>query len=85
MSVLPFCMHGLLPNVHHLFSDTPFDQTLLPSLTSGDPQSPHAHLHAHALFGPIDTSLPGATLWRRSVVFGGMNWWSLEDLRAEIR
>lgn len=51
----------------------------------GDPQSPHAHLHAHALYGPVDTSLPGATLWRRNVVFGGLNWWSIEDLRAEIR
>ncbi|WWC61794.1 uncharacterized protein I303_104379 [Kwoniella dejecticola CBS 10117] len=50
-----------------------------------DPQSPHAHLHAHAMVGPIDTSLPGATFWRRNVVFGSMNWWSIEDLRAEIR
>ncbi|KAK8864345.1 hypothetical protein IAR55_001592 [Kwoniella newhampshirensis] len=50
-----------------------------------DPQSPHAHLHAHALLGPIDTSLSGANFWRRNVVFGSMNWWSLEDLRAEIR
>ncbi|WWD17357.1 hypothetical protein CI109_101798 [Kwoniella shandongensis] len=50
-----------------------------------DPQSPHAHLHAHALLGPIDTSLPGASFWRRNVVFGGVNWWSVEDLIAEIR
>ncbi|KAK4685545.1 hypothetical protein P7C73_g4603, partial [Tremellales sp. Uapishka_1] len=50
-----------------------------------DPQSPYAHLHAHAMIGPIDTSLPGATFFRRNVVFGSMNWWSVEDLRAEIR
>ncbi|EIW70738.1 hypothetical protein TREMEDRAFT_71367 [Tremella mesenterica DSM 1558] len=50
-----------------------------------DPQSPHAHLHAHAMLGPIDTTLPGATFWRRTVVFGGVNWWSVDDLRAEIR
>ncbi|WWC94100.1 hypothetical protein V866_000938 [Kwoniella sp. B9012] len=50
-----------------------------------DPQIPHSHLHAHAMVGPIDTSLPGATFWRRNVVFGPMNWWSIEDLRAEIR
>ncbi|WWC70281.1 uncharacterized protein I206_104231 [Kwoniella pini CBS 10737] len=50
-----------------------------------DPQSPHPHLHAHAMVGPIDTSLPGATFWRRNVIFGSMNWWGIEDLRAEIR
>ncbi|WWC89404.1 uncharacterized protein L201_004328 [Kwoniella dendrophila CBS 6074] len=50
-----------------------------------DPQSPHAHLHAHATLGPIDTSLPGATFFRRNMVFGAMNSWSVEDLRAEIR
>ncbi|WVQ99351.1 hypothetical protein IAU59_006484 [Kwoniella sp. CBS 9459] len=50
-----------------------------------DPQCPHKHLHAHAMMGPIDTSLPGATFWRRNMVFGGVNWWSVEDLRAEIR
>jgi len=50
-----------------------------------DPQSPHVHLHAHAMLGPVDTSLPGATFWRRNVVFGGLNWWSVDDLRAEIR
>ncbi|ODN79840.1 hypothetical protein L202_03734 [Cryptococcus amylolentus CBS 6039] len=50
-----------------------------------DPQSPHAHLHAHAYLPPIDTKLAGATLWRRNVVFGSLNWWSVEDLRAEIR
>ncbi|KAK1924162.1 hypothetical protein DB88DRAFT_489305 [Papiliotrema laurentii] len=50
-----------------------------------DPQSPHAHLHAHAMAGPIDTKLPGAGFYRRNVVFGNMNWWSIEDLRAEIR
>ena len=51
----------------------------------GDPQIPHAHLHFHAMLGAVDTSLPGAGLWRRNVVFGSMNWWSIEDLRAEIR
>ncbi|WVF71540.1 hypothetical protein IAT40_006348 [Kwoniella sp. CBS 6097] len=50
-----------------------------------DPQCPHKHLHAHAMIGLIDTSLPGATFWRRNMVFGGVNWWSVEDLRAEIR
>ncbi|KAI9639445.1 uncharacterized protein MKK02DRAFT_39742 [Dioszegia hungarica] len=50
-----------------------------------DPQSPHAHLHAHALLGPPDTSLPGSTFWRRNVVYGFANWWSVQDLRAEIR
>jgi hypothetical protein len=35
--------------------------------------------------GPIDTKLPGAGFYRRNVVFGNMNWWSIEDLRAEIR
>ncbi|WRT66285.1 uncharacterized protein IL334_003238 [Kwoniella shivajii] len=50
-----------------------------------DPQCPHAHLHAHAMLGPVDTSLPGASFWRRNVVFGTMNWWGIEDLRAEIR
>ncbi|OWZ81273.1 hypothetical protein C365_00245 [Cryptococcus neoformans Bt85] len=50
-----------------------------------DPQSPHAHLHAHAYLPPIDTKLSGASLWRRNVVFGSLNWWSIEDLRAEIR
>ncbi|WVQ82292.1 hypothetical protein IAT38_004420 [Cryptococcus sp. DSM 104549] len=50
-----------------------------------DPAFPHKHLHAHAYLGPIDTKLPGAGIWRRNVVFGNMNWWSLEDLRAEIR
>ncbi|EAL23576.1 hypothetical protein CNBA2230 [Cryptococcus deneoformans B-3501A] len=50
-----------------------------------DPQSPHAHLHAHAYLTPIDTKLSGASLWRRNVVFGSLNWWSIEDLRAEIR
>jgi hypothetical protein len=52
---------------------------------SGDPQCPHAHLHAHAMLGPIDRSLPGAGMWRRNVVYGALNWWSIEDLRAEIR
>ena len=51
----------------------------------GDPQIPHAHLHFHAMLGDVDTSLPGAGMWRRNVVFGSMNWWSIEDLRAEIR
>lgn len=37
------------------------------------------------MLGPVDTSLPGAGLWRRNVVFGSLNWWSIEDLRAEIR
>ncbi|WVR06982.1 hypothetical protein IAU60_004019 [Kwoniella sp. DSM 27419] len=50
-----------------------------------DPQCPHKHLHAHAMLGPIDTSLPGATFFRRNVVFAGVNWWNVEDLRAEIR
>ncbi|KIS01196.1 hypothetical protein L804_01070 [Cryptococcus deuterogattii 2001/935-1] len=50
-----------------------------------DPQSPHAHLHAHAYLPPIDTKLSGASLWRRNVIFGSLNWWSIEDLRAEIR
>lgn len=50
-----------------------------------DPQSPHAHLHAHAMFGPMDSKLPGASMWRRKVIFGPMNWWGVEDLRAEIR
>ncbi|OCF40344.1 hypothetical protein I317_05846 [Kwoniella heveanensis CBS 569] len=50
-----------------------------------DPQCPHKHLHAHAMIGPIDITLPGATFWRRNMVFGGVNWWSIEDLRAEIR
>ena len=54
-------------------------------LIPGDPQSPHKHLHAHAMAGPVDTSLPGAGFYRRNVVFGSMNWWSIEDLRAEIR
>ncbi|ORY34079.1 hypothetical protein BCR39DRAFT_518376 [Naematelia encephala] len=52
---------------------------------SKDPQSPYAHLHAHATLGPYDAKLPGATFWRRNVVLGPMNWWSVEDLRAEIR
>lgn len=52
---------------------------------SEDPQSPHAHLHAHALLGDPDTNLPGASFFRRNVVFGALNWWSIEDLRAEIR
>jgi diadenosine tetraphosphate (Ap4A) HIT family hydrolase len=51
----------------------------------GDPQIPHAHLHVHAMLGPIDTSLPGAGMWRRNVIFGTLNWWEIEDLRAEIR
>jgi hypothetical protein len=42
-------------------------------------------LHAHALLGDPDTSLPGASFFRRNVVFGALNWWSIEDLRAEIR
>lgn len=33
----------------------------------------------------MDTTLPGAGFYRRHVVFGSMNWWSVEDLRAEIR
>ena len=52
---------------------------------SGDPFSPHDHLHAHALMGPVDTSAPGATFYRRNVIFGSLNWWAVEDLRAEIR
>ena len=51
----------------------------------GDPQSPHAHLHAHAMLGPMDSKLPGGSFWRRKVIFGAMNWWGVEDLRAEIR
>jgi hypothetical protein len=51
----------------------------------GDPQLPHPHLHVHAMLGPVDKSLPGAGIWRRNVVFGALNWWSIEDLRAEIR
>jgi hypothetical protein len=47
--------------------------------------SPHAHLHAQAICGPIDTSAPGSTFWRRNVVFAGVNWYSIDDLRAEIR
>ena len=47
--------------------------------------SPHTHLHAQAIAGPIDTSAPGSSFWRRNVVFAGVNWYSLDDLRAEIR
>ena len=52
---------------------------------SGDPRFPYPHLHAHAFLGPFDKNLPGSTLWRRNVVYGTLNWWSVEDLRAEIR
>jgi hypothetical protein len=24
-------------------------------------------------------------MWRRNVVYGSLNWWSIDDLRAEIR
>lgn len=47
--------------------------------------SPYAHLHAQAIAGPIDSSAPGSTFWRRNVVFAGMNWYGVDDLRAEIR
>nr|ODN88297.1 hypothetical protein L203_02906 [Cryptococcus depauperatus CBS 7841] len=50
-----------------------------------DPQSPYAHLHAHAYLPPINTKLAGASFWRRKVIFGPLNWWSVQDLRAEIR
>lgn len=56
-----------------------------PPLRPGDPASPHAHLHAQAYLGPIDMTAPGATFWRRNVVFAAVNWWSIQDLRAEIR
>lgn len=52
---------------------------------SADPKSPYPHLHAQAFLGPFDKGLPGSTLWRRNVVFSSLNWWGLEDLRAEIR
>jgi hypothetical protein len=54
-------------------------------MTPGDPQLPHAHMHAHAMIGPVNKSLPGAKFFRRNIVFGSLNWWSIEDLRAEIR
>ncbi|GMK56705.1 hypothetical protein CspeluHIS016_0305450 [Cutaneotrichosporon spelunceum] len=50
-----------------------------------DPAMPYPHLHAQAFLGPFDRKLPGSTLWRRAVVFNPFNWWSVEDLRAEIR
>lgn len=50
-----------------------------------DPASLSRHLHAHALAGPIDPRAPGSTFYRRNVVFGALNGWDLEDLRAEIR
>lgn len=37
------------------------------------------------MLGAMDTSLPGATFYRRNVIFGNLNWWNVEDLRAEIR
>ncbi|KAL7421748.1 hypothetical protein Q5752_003519 [Cryptotrichosporon argae] len=48
-----------------------------------DPASPHAHLHAHAYVAPISSKY--ASFWRRNVVYTAANWWSIEDLRAEIR
>ncbi|BEI79888.1 hypothetical protein CcaverHIS002_0104170 [Cutaneotrichosporon cavernicola] len=50
-----------------------------------DPAMPYPHLHAQAFLGSFDRKLPGSTLWRRTVVFNPFNWWSVEDLRAEIR
>lgn len=50
-----------------------------------DPAALSKHLHAHALAGPIDPKAPGSTFYRRNVVFGALNGWDLEDLRAEIR
>lgn len=46
---------------------------------------PYPHLHAQAFLGPFDRKLPGSTMWRRNVIFNLFNWWSVEDLRAEIR
>lgn len=54
-------------------------------LIAADPRSPYPHLHAQAFLGSFDKNLPGSTLWRRNVVFSYLNWWALEDLRAEIR
>ncbi|ORX36737.1 hypothetical protein BD324DRAFT_626988 [Kockovaella imperatae] len=50
-----------------------------------DPSASHKHLHAHAMMGSVDTASSGAGFFRRNVVFGALNWWSIEDLRAEIR
>ena len=47
--------------------------------------SPYNHLHAHAMLGPPDKSAAGASFYRRNVIFGALNWWGIEDLRAEIR
>jgi hypothetical protein len=54
-------------------------------IRAGDPRFPYPHLHAQAFLGPFDKTLPGSTLWRRNVVYGNLNWWSVDDLRAEIR
>lgn len=47
-----------------------------------DPKFPSSRrLQIHALLGPMDA----ASMWRRKVVYGWLNFYSLEDLVAEMR